>query len=134
MNPGHRTPTHQGTPTAAGGPRVEPAPETVAATRAVAFKTMWATGRPTTTFAIAALRAGTRAEIEAAIREFGLVPWAHSLAGSLSGGWERRLQLAASLLHSPQLVLLDEPTAGLDVAARQEYGGMWKGWRLPARV
>jgi ABC-2 type transport system ATP-binding protein len=61
-----------------------------------------------------------RAEIEAAIREFGLVPWAHSLAGSLSGGWERRLQLAASLLHSPRLVLLDEPTAGLDAAARQE--------------
>jgi ABC-2 type transport system ATP-binding protein len=59
-------------------------------------------------------------EIEAAIREFGLVPWAHSLAGSLSGGWERRLQLAASLLHSPRLVLLDEPTAGLDATARQE--------------
>ena len=61
-----------------------------------------------------------RAEVEAAIREFGLVPWAHSPAGSLSGGWARRLQLAASLLHSPRLVLLDEPTAGLDAAARQE--------------
>jgi ABC-2 type transport system ATP-binding protein len=61
-----------------------------------------------------------QAEVEAAIREFGLVPWARSPAGSLSGGWARRLQLAASLLHSPQLVLLDEPTAGLDVAARQE--------------
>jgi ABC-2 type transport system ATP-binding protein len=61
-----------------------------------------------------------RAEIEAAIREFGLVPWAHSPAGSLSGGWARRLQLAASLIHSPRLVLLDEPTAGLDAAARQE--------------
>jgi ABC-2 type transport system ATP-binding protein len=61
-----------------------------------------------------------RAAIEAAIREFGLVPWAHSPAGSLSGGWARRLQLAASLVHSPRLVLLDEPTAGLDAAARQE--------------
>jgi len=61
-----------------------------------------------------------RAEVEAAIREFGLVPWAHSPAGSLSGGWARRLQFAASLLHSPRLVLLDEPTAGLDAAARQE--------------
>jgi ABC-2 type transport system ATP-binding protein len=61
-----------------------------------------------------------RAEIEAAIREFGLGPWTHSPAGSLSGGWARRLQLAASLLHSPRLLLLDEPTAGLDAAARQE--------------
>src|SRR5260370_11782335 len=60
------------------------------------------------------------AEVEAAIREFGLVPWADSPAGLLSGGWARRLQLAAALLHSPRLVLLDEPTAGLDAAARQE--------------
>jgi ABC-2 type transport system ATP-binding protein len=62
----------------------------------------------------------SRAEVEGAIREFGLVPWANSPAGSLSGGWARRLQLAASLVHSPRLVLLDEPTAGLDAAARQE--------------
>jgi len=61
-----------------------------------------------------------RAAVECAIGEFGLVPWAGSTAGSLSGGWARRLQLAASLLHSPRLVLLDEPTAGLDAAARQE--------------
>jgi ABC-2 type transport system ATP-binding protein len=61
-----------------------------------------------------------RTEVEAAIREFGLVSWARSPAGSLSGGWARRLQFAASLLHSPHLVLLDEPTAGLDAAARQE--------------
>jgi ABC-2 type transport system ATP-binding protein len=60
------------------------------------------------------------AAVEGAILEFGLVPWARSPAGSLSGGWARRLQLAASLLHSPRLVLLDEPTAGLDAAARQE--------------
>ena len=59
------------------------------------------------------------AAVEAAIREFGLVPWAHRRAGSLSGGWARRLQFAASLLHSPHLVLLDEPTAGLDAAARR---------------
>jgi len=61
-----------------------------------------------------------RAEVEAAISEFGLGPWTRSPAGSLSGGWARRLQLAASLLHSPRLLLLDEPTAGLDAAARQE--------------
>ncbi|HZD28041.1 MAG TPA: ABC transporter ATP-binding protein, partial [Xanthobacteraceae bacterium] len=61
-----------------------------------------------------------RASANAAICDFDLVRWAHSPAASLSGGWARRLQLAASLLHSPQLVLLDEPTAGLDAAARQE--------------
>src|ERR1700756_3816913 len=61
-----------------------------------------------------------RAVAEAAMRDFNLVPWAHSPVASLSGGWARRLQLAASLLHSPQLVLLDEPTAGLDAAARQD--------------
>jgi ABC-2 type transport system ATP-binding protein len=60
------------------------------------------------------------AEVEAAICEFGLEPWAHSRTDSLSGGWARRPQLAASLLHSPRLVLLDEPTAGLDALARQE--------------
>src|SRR5260370_12864462 len=63
------------------------------------------------------------AEVEAEVDEFGLGRWARSPGGSLSGGWGRRLQLAASLLHSPRLVLLDEPTAGLDPAARQ---GVWR--------
>jgi len=76
-------------------------------------------GVPTAIAEVYGLR-NSRAEVEGAIREFGLVPWANSPAGSLSGGWARRLQLAASLVHSPRLVLLDEPTAGLDAAARQE--------------
>jgi ABC-2 type transport system ATP-binding protein len=59
-----------------------------------------------------------RAVAEAAIEEFDLAPWARSPAGSLSGGWARRLQLAGSLLHAPRLALLDEPTNGLDSAAR----------------
>src|SRR5260370_2021694 len=61
-----------------------------------------------------------RAGAQAAICESGLMRWAGSPAGSLSGGWARRLQLAATLVHSPRLVLLDEPTAGLDAATHQE--------------
>ena len=65
-------------------------------------------------------RRNPRAAAEAAMADFNLLRWAHSPAASLSGGWARRLQLAASLLHAPQLVLLDEPTAGLDAVARQD--------------
>ncbi len=61
-----------------------------------------------------------RAAVEAAIDDFGLTEYRRSAAGQLSGGWARRLQLAAALIHSPRLILLDEPTAGLDTVSRQE--------------
>jgi ABC-2 type transport system ATP-binding protein len=64
-----------------------------------------------------------RAAAEAAIDEFELTAYARTAAGKLSGGWARRLQLAAALIHSPRLILLDEPTAALDVVSRKEVWG-----------
>jgi ABC-type multidrug transport system ATPase subunit len=51
----------------------------------------------------------------------GLGDRADQLAGTLSGGWKQRLALAACVLHKPKLLLLDEPTAGVDAKARREF-------------
>jgi ABC-2 type transport system ATP-binding protein len=62
-----------------------------------------------------------RARVDAAVERLGLVDRRRQLARELSGGWKRRLALAAAILHRPRLLLLDEPTAGVDPEARRAF-------------
>ncbi len=63
----------------------------------------------------------SRVVVEEALHNLGLASRADQLTGALSGGWKQRLALAACMLHKPRLLLLDEPTAGVDPAARRDF-------------
>jgi ABC-2 type transport system ATP-binding protein len=68
-------------------------------------------------------RRDTRVTVDGALERMGLGPRAHQLARELSGGWRRLADIARATLHAPALLILDEPTVGLDPEHRERLWG-----------
>ena len=83
------------------------------------------TSPPTPTGSPAASAAGKAGQI---VEQVGLARARHRLGGQLSGGMQRKLAVGLALLHSPELLVLDEPTTGVDPVSRAEL------WRLISRA
>ena len=64
--------------------------------------------------------AGLRARVDALVERFALAPVAAQRLGTLSGGWQQRVNIAAALVHAPELLILDEPTSAVDLQARHD--------------
>ena len=67
--------------------------------------------------------------VEELMSSFALEKFANTRVGQLSGGWQQRLHLAVSLIHRPMLLVLDEPTAAVDLEARMDLWRLIEGLR-----
>jgi ABC-2 type transport system ATP-binding protein len=79
-------------------------------------------------------RAVAQARIDRELARLGLIERAHDKAGQLSGGNRRRLELARALLHEPRLLLMDEPTVGLDPKSRSDLIKLMLSMRRERKV
>ncbi len=67
---------------------------------------------------------GHKTDAELMIKQFGLEPYADKTIKRLSGGWRQRVALAIALVNDPRIIVLDEPTTGLDLQAKKDYWAM----------